>query len=303
MLTLVALLVAAIAWPLGLLAMASGRLNHVEALSGAPATPGTTFLLMGSDARGSGGIYDETTGSRPDTIMVLHQPDSGPTALISIPRDSFVPIPGRNSNRINASYVFGGAPLLVATVEHLTGLTIDHFVEIGFGGVGDIVDALGTVNLCLDFDVHDVMSGLFWTAGCHDVDGTTAIAFTRMRYGDPRGDIGRAERQRQLINVLAQNVVTPGTLVNPVRQLQLLNAGIDSLRVSEGTGVFDLATLALAFRAATGEDGITGTPWIASVNHRVQGVGSTVLLDATRNAELWSGIRDGSLPPGVVGGI
>jgi LCP family protein required for cell wall assembly len=290
-------------WPIGLMIWASGQINHVDALSGAAATPGRTFLLAGSDERGTGGIDDGVTGSRTDTIMILHQPASGPTALISIPRDTLAQIPGRSPNRINAAHAFGGPALLVATVEQMTGLTIDHYVEIGFGGIGGLVDALGGVRLCWDYDVDDVMSGMFWMPGCHDVGGTQAIAFSRMRYSDPRGDIGRAERQRQLISALASEIASPATLINPARQVRTISAGLDTLLVSEGTGLTDIGRMALAFRAATGEGGVTGTPPIATIDHRVQGVGSTVLLDPNTVDRFWRDLRDGNLEPGVVGGL
>ncbi|GAB2454268.1 LCP family protein [Xylanimonas ulmi] len=297
-------LVLVLAWPVGLLIWANGKIQHIEALSGAPGTPGTTYLLAGSDARGSGGIEDETTGARTDTIMLLHKPSSGPAALLSLPRDSFVEIPGHGSNKLNAAFAFGGAPLLVATVEHLTGLTVDHYVEVGFGGIADVVDAVDGVNLCLDLDVNDANSGLQWTSGCHDVDGATAIAFSRMRYSDPQGDIGRTERQRQLISAVTGKVADPGLIFRPSAQVSLADAGLGALTVDEDTNILNFVGLALAFRAANGPGGVTGTPWIASVNYRPGGgVGSTVQLDAERNAQLWADLRDGNLTPGQVGGM
>jgi len=282
-----------LAWPLGLLIWANGKINHLEALSGAPSTPGTTFLLAGSDARGSGGIEDETTGARTDTILVLHQPESGPAALISIPRDSRVEIPGRGVERINAAYAFGGPPLLVRTVEQLTGMTVDHYVEIGFDGIADLVDAIGGVELCSDLNVNDVMSGMVWTPGCHVVDGTAALAFSRMRYSDPLGDIGRTDRQRQLISALTSEVATPSLLANPGAQVSVLGAGLGAISASEGTNVIDFGRLALAFRAATGPEGITGTPPLGA--HRQ--------LDATQGPAFWESIRNGTREPGPVGGL
>ncbi len=302
-LTLVAVLVLLLAWPVGLLIWANGKINHIPALSDAANTPGTTYLLAGSDARGSGGVYDETAGARTDTIMLLHKPDSGPTALISLPRDTFVEIPGHGGNKLNAAFSIGGAPLLVQTVEQLTGLTIDHYVEVGFGGVGDVVDAVGGVQLCSDLTVTNDKSNLEWTPGCHEVDGQTAIAFVRMRYSDPKGDIGRAERQRQLISVLSHDVADPGLLLHPGRQVSLLDAGLGALTVSDGTGIIDLARLGLAFRAANGPDGITGTPPISNLNFRPGGIGSAVQLDPATIDQFWADLRDGNLPPGVVGGM
>ncbi len=296
-------LVLVLAWPIGLLIWANGKIQHVEALSGAPGTPGTTYLLAGSDARGEGISEDGTEGARTDTIMLLHAPSSGPAALISLPRDTYTEIPGNGANKLNSAYSWGGAPLLVQTVEGLTGLTVDHYVEIGFGGVEGVVDAVGGVELCLDYDVDDPRSELVWTAGCHVADGHTALAFSRMRYSDPKGDIGRAERQRQVIGAISAKAADPSVLFRPGDQVSLLDAGIGALTVDESTGVVDLARLALAFRAANGPDGVTGTPPIGNPDYRPGNIGSTVQLDPELAPQFWTDLRDGTLPPGQVGGM
>lgn len=298
------LLVLAIAWPVGLLLWANGKINHIDALSGASGTPGTTYLLAGSDSRADGAVgEDGTVGARTDTIMVLHVPDSGPTSLISLPRDSYVEIPGHDPNKLNAAYSWGGAPLLVETVEAMTGLTVDHYIEIGFSGVESIVDAVGGVELCLDYDVNDELSGLVWTAGCHVADGTTALAFSRMRYSDPQGDIGRAERQRQVIGAITSKLQDKSILVKPGTQRTLIGAGLDVLTVDDDTNIIDLGKMALAFRAANGPDGVTGTPPLSSLDYRPGNVGSTVQLDPNLSPQFWEDIRDGKVPAGVVGGL
>lgn len=298
------LLVLAIAWPVGLLLWANGKINHIDALSGASGTPGTTYLLAGSDSRADGAIgEDGTVGARTDTIMVLHVPDSGPTSLISLPRDSYVEIPGHEPNKLNAAFSWGGAPLLVQTVEAMTGLAVDHYIEIGFSGVESIVDAVGGVELCLDYDVSDELSGLMWTAGCHVADGTTALAFSRMRYSDPQGDIGRAERQRQVIGAISSKLQDKSILVKPGTQRTLIGAGLDVLTVDDDTNIIDLGKMALAFRAANGPDGVTGTPPLSSLDYRPGNVGSTVQLDPDLSPQFWADIRDGKVPAGVVGGL
>jgi LCP family protein required for cell wall assembly len=294
-----------LAWPIGLLIWANGKIQHVEALSGAENTPGTTYLLAGSDARGTGGINDSTSGARTDTIMLLHKPTSGPVALISIPRDTWAVMPdGSGSNKINAAYSFGGAPMLVKTVETLSGLTVDHYVEVGFGGVEGVVDAVGGVRLCLDYDVHDVKSKLDWKAGCHEVDGKTAIAFSRMRYADPTGDIGRAQRQQQVIAQVGKKIADPGVLLNPATQVGLADAGLAALVTDTDSGIIDIAMMGLAFRTANGDDGVTGTPPIASIGYRTPTGASAVLLDENQTPEFWTKIRDGDFPAGEkVGGM
>ncbi|MCV2395838.1 LCP family protein [Actinotalea sp. M2MS4P-6] len=303
-----------LAWPIGLVVWANGKVQHVDALSGTPdTTPGTTYLLAGSDARGgdAGIAQDGTEGARTDTIMLLHQPTSGPAALISLPRDTYVDIPGYGPAKLNAAYAYGGPALLVQTVEQLTGMHVDHYVEVGLGGVSQIVDAVGGVELCMDpavdkvtFPVNDPDSGLQWAEpGCQVVDGTTAVSFARMRKADLEGDIGRARRQQQLIAALAGTVAQPSLLWHPGRQVELIDAGLGALRTDSSTGIVDLGRLALAFRAATGPDGVRGTPPISDPDYRPGGVGSTVLLNPDTTPAFWQALVDGTLDPGSVGGV
>ncbi|MET1006118.1 MAG: LCP family protein, partial [Propionibacteriaceae bacterium] len=150
--------------------------------------PGTTYLLVGSDSR-EGLTKEErkklgtgsTGGQRTDTIMIMYVPPGGKPALISIPRDSFRPIPGHGSNKINAAFSFGGAPLLVETVEQSTGLRIDNYVEIGFGGFVNIIEAVGGIEMCLPKAIKDKNSHLNLPKGCQTLDGTTALGYVRMR--------------------------------------------------------------------------------------------------------------------------
>ncbi|QTE31316.1 LCP family protein [Pengzhenrongella sicca] len=293
-----------------MLVWANGKIEHVDALSGVANTPGTTYLIAGSDSRADGTIEDTTTpGARTDTIMLLHVPPSGPAALISLPRDTYVEIPGHDAGKLNASFSLGGAPLLVTTVETLTGIHVDHYAEIGFGGVEQVVDAAGGVNLCLEspplsFPLNDVNSGLVWDApGCKDVAGPMALAFARMRYSDPTSDIGRAQRQQQLISAVTGAVAKPSLALQPAKQVRLVSAGLGALFVSNGTNIVDLGRLALAFRSATGPGGITGTPPILSIDYRPGGVGSTVELDPDTSPAFFTAIMTGTLPAGAVGGM
>lgn len=293
---LVLLLVLVLAWPVGLLIWANGKLERVEALGSSTLdTPGHTYLIAGSDSRDDGPLTDATEGERTDTVMLLHIPSSGTRSLISLPRDTYAEIPGYGFNKLNSAYAFGGPELLVATVENLTGIGVDHYVEIGMGGVQNVVDAVGGVELCLDYDVDDWRSQLEWEAGCHEVDGTTALAFARMRYADPDGDVGRAARQRQIVQAVISEVSNAGTLVNPVRHIELIDAGTGALTVDEDSSILDLGRMALGFRAATGADGVVGAPPIALLDYRPGGVGSTVLLDPDRAPQFFAAVRDGTV--------
>lgn len=292
------LLIAILAWPIGLAAWASVSLNRVDALSDAPNTKGTTHLLVGSDSRegDSAGIQDGTEGQRSDTIILLNRAPNGQTAMISLPRDTLVSIPDYGDNKLNASFALGGAPLLVRTVEGLTGLTVDHYVEIGMGGLVRIVDAVGGVELCLDYDVNDEKSELVWTAGCHMADGRTALAFSRMRYSDPIGDIGRGQRQRQVISQTMKAMATPSTVVNPIRQARLATAGVDTLAVGEGTNLFNIGTLAWAFMRASSDSGFSGAPPIASMGYDAGKIGSVVLL-SDASPDFFARLATGQLVP------
>jgi LCP family protein required for cell wall assembly len=301
-LSVVAVLLAVLSYPLWLINWASGLIQTTDALSGARGTVGTTFLLAGTDTRTEqdanelGLPFDGTPGSRADSIMILHRPTRGTTALISIPRDTAVEVPGRGIQKINAAYAFGGPELLVQTVEGLTGLTIDHYVEIGMGGLGDVVNAVGGIDLCMDRTVDDWESGLVWQAGCHHVDGRTALAFARMRMSDPTGDIGRGERQRQVIAAIVGSVVDPSLVFRPSELRPLVEAGLGALTVdAERSNIFSFITLAFAFRDATGDEGISGAPPISSTNFRPGNIGAAVQLDPPTIEQFWLDLRDGNL--------
>jgi LCP family protein required for cell wall assembly len=297
-------LVALIAWPIGLVTWANGKIQHTEALSGAKNTPGTTYLLTGSDSRADGGVKDDgTKGARTDTILLLHVPESGPTALISLPRDTYAEIPGHGAAKLNAAFAWGGAPLLVETVEELSGLTVDHYAEIGMAGVKNVVDAVDGVRLCYDKSVKDKDSRLKWKAGCHVVGGKTALAFARMRKADAEGDIGRAERQRQLVSAIMGKVDPKSLAFHPSQQVALIDAATAALTVDQSMGIVDLGKMGLAFKAANGDGGITGTPPLSSLNYRPGGVGSTVRIDPEKAPAFWKAISKGTLEPGKVGGM
>ncbi|ANP28076.1 hypothetical protein DAD186_15260 [Dermabacter vaginalis] len=278
--------VIALAWPVGLGLWANSKIAHTDALSGAADTPGETYLLAGADIEQGG-------AQRTDTLMLLHKAPNGKQYLVSIPRDTLAEIPEHGTHKINAAYSMGGAPLLVRTVEKLTGLTIDHFVVIGFSGVEDVVNAIGTVNLCIDRDVDDVRSGLKMTQGCHDVGGEQALAFVRARYFDPTADIGRQQRQRQFVSALMKKASSPGVLLNPLTQVNLANAGTKALVTDNDTGLIDLASAALVMRAAPNSGGVLAMP-IEDPNYKTKHSGVAIKVDDEDVRAFFSSIADGS---------
>lgn len=288
------ILVLSLAWFIYLFMYGNSKLEHVEALSGRADTPGETYLIVGSDKREDGVLEDGEEGERSDTIMLLQLPDTGHAALISLPRDTLVDIPGYGSAKINAAYSYGGAPLLVETVEGLTGLTVDHYVEVSMGGVKNLVNAVGGVNLCYDADVSDSYSGMEWTAGCHDVNGEQALAFSRMRYSDPRGDIGRAERQRQVVSKVIDKAASPATLVRPWRQRALVAAAAENLTTDPDTSLLGLAQAGLGLRSAMGEGGLMGAPPISDMSYWYGGQACVQLNPNTIDA-FWEKLTYGEL--------
>src|SRR5690606_2001310 len=181
---------------------------------------GTTYLIVGSDSReglskaqrkklGTG----NAGGQRTDTIMLLHT-GSGPNLLTSIPRDSNVSIPGKGISKINAAFAWGGPPLLVRTIEENTGIRIDHYIEIGFGGFVDVVDAVGGIEICPERRMVDKDANLYIKKGCQDADGVVALGYARSRKTDPAlGDITRAKHQREVVSAVGSKVLSPWTFI------------------------------------------------------------------------------------------
>ena len=293
--TLCLCLVLVLAWGGFLMWDANTNMGRVSALSGAADTPGTTYLLAGSDSRADGAVQDGFNESeRADSIMLVNVAPNGQKVALSIPRDTYAEIPGVGWDKINASYAYGGPQLLVETVEKLTGLTVDHFVQIGMGAVPDMVDAVGGVELCYDNDANDQYSGLTWTAGCHTVDGTTALQFSRMRYQDPEGDIGRTKRQRQVISKVISSAASPSTLLNPAKTLRVERAGSKSFTIDEDSSVMTVASLVWALRGASSNQ-MMGVPPIESLNFTTNAGASAILLRDTTADDFFAKLRAGTL--------
>jgi LCP family protein required for cell wall assembly len=228
--------------------------------------------------------------------MLIHIGDNGKPTLISLPRDSYVTIPAHTAldgsavedrkNKINTAYGKGGAPLLVETVERNTGMHIDHYMEVGFKGIRDITDAVNGVNMCVSADVTDKNSGLNLLAGCQELNGKDALAYVRMRYADPKGDLGRVERQQQYLGAVMKKVATPAVLLNPISMWKLVNAGTASVNVGASDSVMDIANLAKAMRGLSNGSGTLTTVPVANAD-ATTAAGSSVLWDDAAARELF----------------
>ncbi|QNG37263.1 LytR family transcriptional regulator [Geodermatophilaceae bacterium NBWT11] len=264
----------------------------------APATPedGTdaepvTFLLVGSDTRAdiAGG---ELPDARSDAIMIARlSGDRQHVQVVSIPRDSWVDIPGHGKNKINAAYAFGGPSLLVQTVEQLTGVRIDHYAAISFEGLISMTDALGGV----DVEVAETTSwGPYtFTQGTNHLDGDQARWYVGQRYDLPGGDFDRVRRQQNYLRSLFTKLFQQGTFSSPGQLDEVLLAVTSSIAVDDSLGNGGLLSLALSARGVT-PDGIdfftapvlgTGT----------EGAASVVYLDTTTAERMWGYLQSDSL--------
>lgn len=298
------------------------RLTKVNALTDyegrPPATPGQDWLLVGSDSRQ--GLTAEqrkkfntgkAAGQRTDTIMLLHISRFGGRAtLVSLPRDSLVDIPAytdddgdrhpAREDKLNTAYALGGPQLLARTVETETGIRLDHYMEIGFGGFAAIVNAVGGVRLCLDQPIQDKKSGASLEAGCQTLNGEEALAYVRARYSVAGGDLGRVQHQRKLLRALSGEISSPTTWLNPIALIRLLHAGAGALVVDEHTGPFDLLWFGWHMKRLTGGGGATITVPIAEAT-TVSGEGAVVLWDREEALALFRALRqDEPVPESVV---
>jgi LCP family protein required for cell wall assembly len=299
---LLILLLLLILWLVGVPAYAWTQIARVDA---APAgqrpadQPGKTFLLVGSDSRAGLSKAEQkrlgtgsTGGQRTDTIMIVYLPPGGKPALISVPRDSYVDIPKNGKNKINAAYAFGGPELLVQTVEQNTGLRMDGYMEIGFGGFVNIIDALGGIRMCLPNAIKDHDSRIDLPKGCQTLSGTEALGYVRMRKADPLGDLGRVKRQREMLAAVASKAASPATVLNPVRYWKFNMATAEAIKFGRDTTLPEALWLAYAMKGISGGGGLTLTVPVSSTGAPTP-VGSAVLWDQTRSKAMFSDIARG----------
>lgn len=273
---------------------ADARLTRVDAFPDNPIgnTSGTNWLIVGSDSRegltekdverlGTGG--DIGTG-RTDTIMLMHIPNGGKATLLSIPRDSYVEIPGYGMDKINAAFAFGGPKLLAETVENATHLHIDHYAEVGMGGLAKITDAVGGVQLCPTEPIDDPLANLNIQAGCQKMDGPTALGYVRTR-ATAMGDLDRVRRQREFVGALMKKALSPSVLLNPFRLIPLVMRGSSMFIVGEGDHVWHLARMAFALRGGVNTETVPIGDFIDTE------VGSVLVWDDAAAEQLFAGMR------------
>ncbi|CAN5379836.1 hypothetical protein BH09ACT8_BH09ACT8_06220 [soil metagenome] len=280
-------------------------LHHTAALTDYPDRPaagqGTNWLLVGSDSRN--GLTEQqqaelNTGGdvgngRTDTILLVHVPSVGsgaPTTMVSIPRDSYVPIPGYGDDKINAAFAIGGAPLLAQTVEQATGLRLDHYAEVGFDGFAALVDALGGVTACPAEPINDPLAGIDLPAGCQTLDGRSALGYVRTR-ATPRADLDRMTNQRRFMSDLLKRATSPAVWLNPWHWYSVPHAAVGALTVDDGDHVWDLARLGWALH------GKTATLAVPIGEFTSGSSGSVVVWDHDAASELFEALADDAPVP------
>lgn len=294
---------------LGVGVWVEASLTRIPALVDYPERPahgaGATWLLVGSDGRE--GLTAEqqaelATGgdlgnSRTDTILLVHLPGLGSgtrATMVSIPRDSYVSIPGYGEDKINAAFSVGGPQLLVQTVEQATGLRVDHYAEIGFGGFAGLVDAVGGVDVCPTEPISDPLAGIELPAGCQELDGRTALGYVRSR-ATPRADLDRMVNQRQFMSALVHRAASPTVLLNPLRWYPMLRASVDTVTVDDGDHLWDVARLGWAMR------GELTNVTVPIGEFTDNGSGSIVVWDSEAAQQLFSALAsDSAIPQDVL---
>lgn len=293
---LIVALVILVLYPVTLVRSATGSMGRVSALPSnhlGGAAAGRNFLVVGSDSR-VGTHMDQVQGQRSDTIMLLHVPTHGQSVLMSIPRDSYVPIPGHGKHKINAAFAIGGPRLLVQTVEQLTGINIDDYVQTNLGGFSKVVDAVGGVRLCPKFDMDDPDAHINLKKGCQQMNGATALGYARARHSDPQGDLGRAKRQREVLAAITSKAESPTMLLNPFASYPLARSGGQALTVDRSTSTWALTRFLLGMRSVSGSSGgFSVTAPVGNVALATPTGGSAVELAPTRAPEMFQAIKDG----------
>lgn len=256
-----------------------------------------TMLVLGTDSRISAGDPSqwEQGAQRTDVMMLVHLPADGESGYVmSLPRDSWVDIPGRGEAKLNAAFSYGGPTLLIQTVEQLTGIPIDHFAVTDFESFQRITDVLGGVTMNLTQELKDGSGKVLLPEGAQLLDGEQALLYVRERYNLPRGDIDRVQRQQAWIRALVRRTQDGGVLNDPTSWYPLLDATTESVAVDEGLSRQRMVDLLMRVRSI-------GDANLRFFTVPLEGLGtssdgqSIVLLDRPRFDELMRSVREGTV--------
>lgn len=288
------------------------RIDPFKDMKNRPAAGhGMNLLLVGTDGRDKiteaerkkyrlGGAPCHCT----DTIMIVHiSADHDRASVVSLPRDSYAMMPphtDQNSGdkhhahpvKINAAYAEGGPQLTVRTVENMTHVKIDHYLEVDFTSFMKTVDVLGGVEVCTARPLKDSYTGLDLGVGTHQLDGGQALQYVRARHTDGAGDLGRMQRQQRFLASLISATTSSGVLLNPVKFRDVARTLLSSVRADKGFGTDEMVDLARAMRNFTPSSSEFTTVPIGNISYPVKGIGSTVKWDAKKSAKLFQALRD-----------
>jgi LCP family protein required for cell wall assembly len=294
------LLAAGSAW--AVTSWVNGNIGRVNA--GTAGTPGSgplNIVVAGVDVRT--GLtprqqlalhVGHDVSSNSDTLMVVHvSADHRSVQVISLPRDSWVNIPGHGMNKINAAFGLGGPALMVRTVAANTGLTINDYIEVNFLGFVKVIDALGGVDICLPYGVDDSYSGLNLSAGMHHVDGITALKFARDRHSFATSDLARIEDQQQLLSTMFREAISSGTLADPIKFASFLSAATAAVTVDQNLNVTKLADELRGI--SMNEVSFTTVP-IGNYNYATPTGQSALLWNAPAASALFSQLKNDHAP-------
>ncbi len=295
-----------------------GQINRIPGLSTAlpgltkpPAAPrdAKNVLLVGSDSReGVGASFGKDEGQRSDTIILAHLfGDSDKAQLVSFPRDTYVTIPAytdpvtgvqhaERKDKINSAMATGGPALLIATIEQLTRIRVDNYLQIDFAGFQQMVEELGGVEVCLLNDVQERDSKIDLKAGRQVVRGEQALAFVRQRKGLPNGDIDRIRRQQAFIASIARTALSSGTLLNPTKLNGFLDVATRAVDADDQLSGTELSALALRLRNFSAGGVTFKTVPISSANGTVGNLRYLVLLDEVKAEALFDALRRDEAP-------
>ncbi|MDQ0601256.1 LCP family protein required for cell wall assembly [Streptomyces canus] len=272
---------------------------------------GMNVLLVGTDGRDKiteaerlkyrlGGAPCHCT----DTVMIVHiSEDRERASVVSLPRDSYAMTPAHTDQttgkphhghpvKLNAAYAEGGPNLTVRTVENMTHVKIDHYLEVDFTSFMKTVDVLGGVEICTADPLKDAYTGLDLPAGTHTLMGGEALQYVRSRHIDGAADLGRMKRQQRFMAALIDRATSSGILLNPMRFRDIARAVLGSVRADNGFGTDELLDLGRAMRSFSPSSSEFTTVPIGRMGYAVKGVGSTLKWDPKKSGRLFQALRD-----------
>ncbi|NUR44496.1 MAG: LCP family protein, partial [Streptomyces sp.] len=223
--------------------------------------------------------------------------------VVSLPRDSYAMTPPHTDRttgeehhghpvKLNAAYAEGGPQLTVRTVETMTHVKIDHYLEVDFTSFMKTVDVLGGVKICTTEPLKDAYTGLDLPAGSHTLMGGEALQYVRSRHIDGAADLGRMKRQQRFMAALIDRATSSGILLNPMKFRDVTRAVLGSVRADKEFGTGELLDLGRAMRNFSPSSSEFTTVPIGQMGYVVKGVGSTLKWDAKKAGRLFQALRD-----------